>query len=83
MALNDDAQQARLYPWLIVRLLPKMQRVSIGRFRKRVYAEGHLRLLRQAVPQASFAIVFDCEPFDCGPFDCEPQKPANTPDSGS
>ncbi|WP_416669670.1 hypothetical protein [Egbenema bharatensis] len=50
----------RITPWMIVRLLPKMQRVVVGRFRRRVDAEGHLRFLRQHIPEGEFRIVFDC-----------------------
>ncbi|NEQ10729.1 MAG: hypothetical protein F6K37_33870 [Moorea sp. SIO4E2] len=32
----------RLHPWVIIRLLPQMQRVVVARFRNRSDAEGHL-----------------------------------------
>jgi hypothetical protein len=56
------AYQARLYPWAIARLLPNMQRTIVGRFRSRSDADGHLQCLRQLIPQASFVVVFDCQP---------------------
>ena len=49
----------RLHPWAIVRLLPKMQRVVVGRFRNRSDAEGHLKALKRLMPDAEFVIVFD------------------------
>ncbi|OLT60993.1 hypothetical protein [Moorena bouillonii] len=49
----------RLSPWVIVRLLPNMQRVVVARFRNRSDAEGHLRRLRQLMPDAEFVIIFD------------------------
>ncbi|NJO40034.1 MAG: hypothetical protein HC769_09980 [Cyanobacteria bacterium CRU_2_1] len=49
----------RLHPWCIIRLLPKMQRTVIARFRKRNDAEAHLKLLQQMNPEAKYAIVFD------------------------
>ncbi|NEP24183.1 MAG: SPOR domain-containing protein [Moorea sp. SIO1F2] len=49
----------RLHPWAIVRLLPKMQRVVVGRFRNRSDAEGHLKALKRLMPDAEFIIVFD------------------------
>lgn len=49
----------RLSPWVIVRLLPKMQRVVVGRFYKWSDADGHLQLLRQLIPAARFTIIFD------------------------
>jgi len=49
----------RLKHWAIVRLLPKMQRVVIERFRRRVDAEGHLQFLQQCIPTATFIVVFD------------------------
>ncbi|NET86311.1 MAG: hypothetical protein F6J94_31945 [Moorea sp. SIO1F2] len=49
----------RLYPWVIMRLLPEMQRVVVGRFRNRSDAEGHLTALKLLMPDAKFVIVFD------------------------
>ena len=57
-----NAYRARLNPWAIARLLPKMQRTIVGRFRSRSDAEGHLQRLRQLIPQASFVLVFDLQP---------------------
>ncbi|NEO79029.1 hypothetical protein [Moorena sp. SIO4G3] len=49
----------RLYPWAVVRLLPMMQRVLVGRFRNRSDAEGHMQALKRLMPDGKFIIVFD------------------------
>ena len=49
----------RLHPWVVVRLLPKMQRVIVARFRKRSDAEGHMQALKRLMPDANFVIIFD------------------------
>ena len=49
----------RLTGWLVVRLLPKMQRVVVGRFRSHSDAEGHLQALRRLIPEARLVVVFD------------------------
>lgn len=51
----------RIHPWIIVRLLPKMQRVVVGRFRTRSDADGHLTFLREQIPNATFIVIFDGE----------------------
>ena len=49
----------RLYPWAIIRLLPKMQRMVVRRFRNRSDAEGHLQALKRLMPDEKFIIIFD------------------------
>ena len=49
----------RLYPWVLVRLLPKMQRLTVGQFRTRSHADGHLEILRRLVPSGKFAVIFN------------------------
>ncbi len=49
----------RLSPWCIIKLLPKMQRMTVARCRHRNDAEEHLKVLRRLMPDASFEIVFD------------------------
>lgn len=49
----------RLYPWCIIRHLPKSQNMVVGRLRRRNDAEEHLRILKQLMPNASFSIIFD------------------------
>jgi len=51
----------RLSPWVIVRLLPNMQRVTVGRFRTRSDADGHLQILQRLIPTAERVVVFDVE----------------------
>ncbi|HEY9763032.1 MAG TPA: hypothetical protein V6D07_10935 [Trichocoleus sp.] len=48
----------RLCHWAIVRLLPKMQRITVARFRSRSDADGHLYRLRQLIPHAHFLVIF-------------------------
>ena len=48
-----------LKPWVVVRLLPNLQSVTVGRYRSRSDADGHLHLLRQRVPNIEFKVVFD------------------------
>lgn len=49
----------RLSPWCLVRLLPNMQRLTVGRFRRWNDAHEHMKILRRLVPEANYAIVFD------------------------
>jgi hypothetical protein len=51
----------RLSSWAIARLLPDTQQEIVSRFRSRSDAEGHMRLLCQMTPNASFIVVFDCQ----------------------
>ncbi|MBD1846347.1 hypothetical protein H6F89_23580 [Cyanobacteria bacterium FACHB-63] len=60
---NSAAQnyRTRLHPWCVIRLLPKMQRVVLERFRSRTQAEEYLKLMRRLMPEAVHQIVFDPE----------------------
>ncbi len=49
----------RLNPWVLVRLLPNMQRLTVGQFRTRSDADGHLQILRRLIPQAKFVVMFN------------------------
>ena len=49
----------RLTPWCIIRPFPNMRTLIVGRFRRRVDAEGHLRILKQVMPTVPFEVVFD------------------------
>lgn len=51
----------RLNPWTIVRILPNTERVNVSRFRSRSDADGHLKFLRQQIPNAAFEVIFDCQ----------------------
>ena len=48
----------RLSPWCLVKLLPNMQRLTVGRFRRWNDSHEHRRILRQLVPEANYAISF-------------------------
>lgn len=49
----------QLKPWCIIKPLPNMQRIVVGRFRSLSDAEGHLQVLRGLIANASYCIVFD------------------------
>ncbi|MFP4414281.1 hypothetical protein [Coleofasciculus sp.] len=49
----------RLYPWVLVRLLPKMQGVTVAQYRSRSDADGHLPILRRLMPNAQFVVMFN------------------------
>jgi hypothetical protein len=51
----------RLNPWVLVRLLPNMQRITVGQFRNRSDADGHLEILRRLIPNAKFVVMFNTE----------------------
>jgi hypothetical protein len=51
----------RLNPWVLVRLLPNMQRITVGQFRNRSDADGHLQILRRLIPQAKFVVMFNAD----------------------
>jgi hypothetical protein len=50
--------QERLNPWTIVRMQPNEKRFIVARFRRRIDAEGHLRVLKQMMPNVELAIAF-------------------------
>ena len=49
----------RLSPWVLVRLLPNMQRVTVAQYRNRSDADGHLEIIRRLMPNAEFVVVFN------------------------
>ncbi len=51
--------QEKLSPWIIVRTQPDQQQITVGRYRRRADAEGHLRVLKQMMPNDEFAIIFE------------------------
>ncbi|NEQ27607.1 MAG: hypothetical protein F6K28_53115 [Microcoleus sp. SIO2G3] len=63
----------RLHPWCIIRPFPDMRTLIVGRFRRRVDAEGHLRILKQLMPTVPFEIVFDVMPDELET--CEQKSP--------
>jgi hypothetical protein len=52
----------QLFPWCIIRPFPNMRSTIVGRFRRRVEAEGHLRILKQLIPDVPYIIAFDITP---------------------
>lgn len=51
--------RAVVSPWIVVHLLPNMQRVVKGRFRSASDADGHAMVLRRLIPGSTFIVVFD------------------------
>ena len=51
----------RLNRWLVVRLLPNMQRITVAHFFSHSDADGYLRIIRQLIPKAEFVIVFNAD----------------------
>lgn len=49
----------RFAPWIVVQLLPRMQRIVRGRYRSRSDAEGHLAVLQRQLPEYEFVMMFD------------------------
>ncbi|MBW4657560.1 MAG: hypothetical protein KME15_02705 [Drouetiella hepatica Uher 2000/2452] len=49
----------RLNHWAVIRLLPKMQRVVVARFKNRSDADGYVMTLRRLFPDGVFVVVFD------------------------
>ncbi len=56
---NLTQYRDRLQPWCIIRHLPKLQRVTVARFRARQDAEAYLKVLQSLSPNFSYSIVFD------------------------
>ncbi|OUC13378.1 MAG: hypothetical protein B0A82_18025 [Alkalinema sp. CACIAM 70d] len=49
----------RITRWIVVRLLPNMQRVTIARFAKASDADGYAQALRRLAPNQQFIVLFD------------------------
>jgi hypothetical protein len=49
----------RLSPWCVIQHLPKLQRATIARFRKRNDAEEYVKALRRMNPAIAYEIIFD------------------------
>lgn len=45
--------------WAVIRLLPRMQRITIRRFRRESDADGYLKALRLYIPEGKFILLFD------------------------
>ncbi len=48
-----------LHPWCIARLLPEARSTVVARFRHRIDAEAHLKLLNQLMPSATYQVFFE------------------------
>ncbi len=66
----------KLNPWCIIRPVSDVQMRIVGRFRRRVDAEGHLKILKQLIPNVPFEIMFDITPEDTNLEDLTPQPPS-------
>ncbi len=66
----------KLNPWCIIRPVSDVQMRIVGRFRRRVDAEGHLKILKQLIPNVLFEIMFDITPEPMNPEDLTPQPPS-------
>ncbi|MCU0566607.1 MAG: hypothetical protein MUF49_08425 [Oculatellaceae cyanobacterium Prado106] len=49
----------QLYPWCIIRLFPDSRSTIVARFRRRLDAEAHLKLLQELTPSATYQVVFE------------------------
>lgn len=49
----------RLKRWVVVRLLPEMQRIDVERFYSYSDADGYIQTLRRLDPTAELLIMFD------------------------
>lgn len=49
----------RLARWLMIRLLPNMQRVTVAQCIRESDADGYVRIMRRLVPNGEFIVVFD------------------------
>ncbi len=62
----------KLNPWCIIRPVSHVQMRIVGRFRRRVDAEGHIRILKQLMPTVPFEIMFDIASEDIEEADLTP-----------
>ncbi|NEO68278.1 hypothetical protein [Moorena sp. SIO3H5] len=51
----------RLYPWVMVRLLPPMPPVVFARFENPADANGYVQVLKLLMPGVKFLIFFDLD----------------------
>ena len=73
----------KLNPWCIIRPVSNVQMRIVGRFRRRVDAEGHVKILKRMMPNVPFEIMFDVTPEDedLTPLTPLPYKGRGEPDS--
>ena len=63
----------RLNPWVLVRLLPNMQRMTVGQYRNRSDADGHLAIIRRLMPNAKFVVMFNPDSLQSQQADTRPR----------
>lgn len=51
--------QNQTRPWCLVRQLPKMQRVTVDRFRRYQEADARAQFLRRQMPASQYVVLFD------------------------
>lgn len=49
----------RITRWVVVRLLPNMQRVTVARFAKESDADGYAKTLQRLYPDQTLVVMFD------------------------
>jgi hypothetical protein len=65
----------KLNPWCIIRPLSDVQMRIVGRFRRRVDAEEHLKILKRMIPNVPFEIMFDIASEHTDSADLTPPAP--------
>ena len=53
------AYHSRLKPWVVVLLLPKMQRLDVARFHSFSDTDGHAQVLRRLQPDREYVVMFE------------------------
>ena len=69
------AYKDKLNPWCIIRPLSDVQMRIVGRFRRRVDAEEHLKILKRMIPNVPFEIMFDIASEHTDSADLTPPAP--------
>lgn len=49
----------RLKRWVVVRLLPDMQRIDMARFHQYADADGYAHAMRRICPEGQFVVMFE------------------------
>jgi hypothetical protein len=65
----------KLNPWCIIRPMSDVQMRIVRRFRRRVDAEGHLKILKRMIPDVPFEIMFDIPSEQTDSEDLTPPTP--------
>lgn len=51
--------ERRIKRWIVVRLLPNLQHIDVGRFYKFSDAEGYMQTLRRLDPTSRYEVMFE------------------------